>query len=176
MNNLGITNYGTLNRTYSSGLESSANHTESTTSSDSTLDMNDFLMLLAAQFENQDVMNPTDNTEFIAELAQFSSLQAMSQLTQYSQYQYAASLVGKTVKVGTYDTTGQYVIKQGVVENTAFGSDGCAILLDSDNTVYNLSDVVMVMKDASSGGSSSDGSTDDSADDSTDPASTPDTT
>lgn len=180
MDNLGITNYGTLNRTYSSSLESSASHTESTASSGSTLDMNDFLRLLAAQFENQDVMNPTDNTEFIAELAQFSSLQAMSQLTQYSQYQYAASLVGKTVKVGTYDTSGQYVIKQGVVENTAFGSDGCAILLDNNNTVYKLSDVVMVLKDASSGDSSSGDSSDtpstpDTPDDS-DSSSTPDTT
>lgn len=174
MDNLGITNYGTLSRTYSSSLESSANNSKTRTPSSSSLDMNDFLSLLAAQFENQDVMNPTDNTEFISELAQFSSLQAMSQLTQYSQYQYAASLVGKNVEVGTYDTSGQYVLTKGVVENTAFGSDGCGLLLVGNNTVYKLSDVVMVMKDASSGDSSSDNSNGGS-DNSSNSTTTPDT-
>lgn len=150
MDNLGITNYGNLGRTYASPLESSSNNTKKRTPKGSSLDMNDFLALLAAQFENQDVMNPTDNTEFISELAQFSSLQAMSQLTQYSERQYASSLVGKNVEVGTYDKSGKYVLKTGVVENTAFGSDGCGILLENDNTAYMLSDVVMVMKDATS--------------------------
>ncbi|WP_411676484.1 flagellar hook assembly protein FlgD [Caproicibacter sp.] len=160
MDNLGITGYGTLGRTYSSGtsgLESSANNSTSTQSSGSSLDMNDFLQLLAAQFENQDVMNPTDNTEFISELAQFSSLQAMSQLTTYSERQYAASLVGKTVEMGTYDKTGQYVMKKGVVESTAFGSDGCGILLEGDNTSYKLTDVVMVLNETGSNGGSEGG-------------------
>lgn len=150
MDNLGITNYGNLGRTYAPPLESSSNNTKTRTPKGSALDMNDFLSLLAAQFENQDVMNPTDNTEFISELAQFSSLQAMSQLSQNSERQYASSLVGKNVEVGTYDKNGKYVLKTGVVESTAFGSDGCGILLDKDNTAYMLSDVVMVIKDATS--------------------------
>ncbi|MVB09739.1 hypothetical protein CAFE_04040 [Caprobacter fermentans] len=161
MDNLGITGYGTLGRTYASGLESSANNSKTRNPSDSSLDMNDFLQLLAAQFQNQDVMNPTDNTEFISELAQFSSLQAMSELTTYSERQYASTLVGKTVEVGTYDTAGKYAMKKGVVESTAFGSDGCGILLEGDNTAYKLTDVVMVLNDSgSSGDSSGSGSSD----------------
>jgi flagellar basal-body rod modification protein FlgD len=135
--------------------------------------MNSFLSLLAAQFENQDVMNPTDNTEFISELAQFSSLQAMSQLTQYSERQYAASLVGKNVEVGTYDSSGQYVLKNGIVKNTAFGSDGCALQLDGDSKSYKLSDVVMVLKDVPSGDSTDNSS--DGDDNSSNPPDTPDT-
>jgi flagellar basal-body rod modification protein FlgD len=92
MDNLGVTGYGVLGQTYASATNSASSAAQS---SDATLGMNDFLMLLAAQFQNQDVMNPTDNTEFISELAQFSALQAMSELTQYSQRQYASSLVGK---------------------------------------------------------------------------------
>ncbi|MCI1965317.1 MAG: hypothetical protein LKJ17_04195 [Oscillospiraceae bacterium] len=149
MDSLGITNYGTLGRTYSSGLESSAANSASKQASGSALDMNDFLSLLAAQFENQDVMNPTENTEFIAELAQFSSLQAMSQLSQYSERQYASSLVGKTVVVGGYDQAGQYVTKQGAVKSASFSSDGCSIVVNASgsDTAYDLSSVVQVVQD-----------------------------
>jgi len=42
-----------------------------------TMGKNDFLLLLVAQLENQDPMNPEDATEFTSQLAQFSSLEQM---------------------------------------------------------------------------------------------------
>ncbi|XOQ43498.1 MAG: Basal-body rod modification protein FlgD [Clostridium sp.] len=152
MDNLGVTGYGVLGQTYASATNSASSAAQS---SDATLGMNDFLMLLAAQFQNQDVMNPTDNTEFISELAQFSALQAMSELTQYSQRQYASSLVGKTVVVGGYDQTGAYVTKQGVVQSATFSSDKCSIIVD--DSAYDLSSVVQVVQDSSALQDSSDG-------------------
>ena len=159
MDNLGITNYGMLNRAYSSPLASSANNSKSTTPNGSSLDMNDFLELLATQFENQDVTNPTDNTEFISELAQFSSLQAMSELTQYSERQYASSLVGKTVEVGTRDETGASTTKTGVVKSTLFASDGCSIIMSvgGKDTAYDVSAVTQVFQDGASGDSKDSG-------------------
>src|SRR5580765_5820185 len=44
-------------------------------SATSTLDYNSFLQLLIAQLQNQDPLNPTDSTEFVSQLASFSSVE-----------------------------------------------------------------------------------------------------
>lgn len=161
MDNLGISAYGTLNRTLGSttAATASSSNSESASTSGSSLDMNDFLKLLAAQFENQDIMNPTDNTEFISEMAQFSSLQAMNELTEYEDCQYAASLVGKTVVVGQYDKTGTYKESKGVVQSASFSSSGSSVVVGG--TAYSLGAVVQVVQPDTSGSSSnqSDGKT-----------------
>jgi len=74
-----------------------------------TMGKDDFLKLLVAQLKNQDPLAPQDNTQFVAQLAQFSSLEAAmgtnSRLDAISgQNQGLAntevvSLVGKTATV-----------------------------------------------------------------------------
>ncbi|MHB1230070.1 MAG: flagellar hook assembly protein FlgD [Halothiobacillus sp.] len=74
-----------------------------------SLDMNSFMKLLTTQLQNQDPTKPTDNSQMIAQLAQFSSLQGISQLNttvsgfqstlQSNQVMQAASLVGKAAIV-----------------------------------------------------------------------------
>ncbi|MEM7516765.1 MAG: flagellar hook capping FlgD N-terminal domain-containing protein [Planctomycetota bacterium] len=44
------------------------------------LDKDAFMQLLVAQMENQDPLEPTDNTEYVAQLAQFSELEQSEQL------------------------------------------------------------------------------------------------
>jgi len=72
----------------------------------SELGKNEFLKLLVTQLQNQDPMAPTDNTEFIAQLAQFSSLEQMSNLNtsfeslgNYLVVNQATGLIGKTVSL-----------------------------------------------------------------------------
>jgi len=44
------------------------------------LDKEAFLQLLVTQLKNQDPLSPMDNTEFVAQLAQFSSLEQLSNM------------------------------------------------------------------------------------------------
>ncbi|EZQ18462.1 flagellar hook assembly protein FlgD [Pseudomonas sp. G11-1] len=75
------------------------------------LGKNEFLELLVAQLNNQDPLAPQENGEFIAQLAQFSTvegiekmnstMEAMASSFQSSQALQASSLVGRTVVVPT---------------------------------------------------------------------------
>jgi len=59
------------------------------------LGKDDFLNMLIAQLQNQDPLNPTDGTEFTAQLAQFSSLEQLSNINDNLQNmgQFQASLI-----------------------------------------------------------------------------------
>jgi flagellar basal-body rod modification protein FlgD len=72
----------------------------------------DFLKLLMAQMQNQDPLKPMDDTQMIAQMAQFSALeetQALRQVIQQSANSQvvaqAASLIGKYVQAMQADST-----------------------------------------------------------------------
>jgi flagellar basal-body rod modification protein FlgD len=44
-----------------------------------TLDQADFLTLMSAQLKNQDPTKPVDNTEYVAQMAQFSTLSGITE-------------------------------------------------------------------------------------------------
>ncbi len=43
-----------------------------------TLDQSDFLALMSAQLKNQDPTKPVDNTEYVAQMAQFSAVSGIA--------------------------------------------------------------------------------------------------
>jgi len=51
------------------------NSTTSTTTASASVDKDMFLKLLVAQLQNQDPLNPSDGTQFVAQLAQFQQLE-----------------------------------------------------------------------------------------------------
>lgn len=72
------------------------------------LDKDAFLTLLVTQLKNQDPTKPMDNTEFISQMAQFSSLEQMQNMNKALENQanfgalaQASSLIGKEVTVVT---------------------------------------------------------------------------
>ncbi len=78
-----------------------------TNSQSNVMGKDDFLNLLITQLQNQDPLNPTDSTEFTAQLAQFSSLEQLGNvnenLMELNNFQasinnsQAVSLIGKAI-------------------------------------------------------------------------------
>jgi len=58
----------------------------------------DFLNLLVTQLRYQDPLNPIDDREFMAQLAQFSALEQMTENVRWAQMSYGLSLVGAAVR------------------------------------------------------------------------------
>lgn len=81
-----------------SGAAASATNSSTTaTSNSSGLGKDDFLKLLVTQMQYQDPLQPMDNTEFVAQMAQFSSLEQMENLNTSSDLTQATSLIGKNI-------------------------------------------------------------------------------
>ena len=76
-----------------------------------------FLMLLMAQLQHQDPLNPMENHEFVAQMAQFSALEQMQNMNQSIQAQQANNMLGKWVE-GSYfnDTTMEWREVSGFAE------------------------------------------------------------
>jgi flagellar basal-body rod modification protein FlgD len=63
-----------------SGLAGSATSSATTAKKSGALGQDEFMTMLLAQLKNQDPLNPMDGKDFAAQLAQFSSLQQLSNL------------------------------------------------------------------------------------------------
>ena len=110
------------------------------------LGQNDFLKLLTVQLSKQDPMKPMEDTAFIAQMAQFSTLQqtqAMStniaKMSATSDLASASAMIGRSVTFST-DKEG------GTATGTVTGldsSDGTMKLMVGD-TSYPISSVVRV--------------------------------
>jgi flagellar basal-body rod modification protein FlgD len=128
----------------SAGLTNSGT-TATTTAKKTTLDQSDFLKLLAKQFQTQDPMKPMEDTSFIAQMAQFTSLQQTSTMSQDisklladQNAATANSYIGRSVTVDIGDGTTQ----SGNV--TAIDARSGSPLLVIDGKNYDLSAVLRV--------------------------------
>lgn len=111
----------------------------------STLGKDAFLKLLVAQMKYQDPLEPTSNTEYISQLATFSELEEMQNLTANMSIQRASSLVGQEVILNvTNKVTGANGFIRGKVDfvqlegNKAYLSIGGALYSIDD--LYNVVD------------------------------------
>lgn len=70
-----------MSQAIGNSYNSAFNPTEHLVGTGDDLDKDAFLMLLVTQFQYQDPLNPAEDTEFVAQLAQFSSLEHMMNMT-----------------------------------------------------------------------------------------------
>ena len=114
---------------------------------DNTLGKDAFLQLLVAQMKYQDPLNPNTDTEFVAQLAQFSSLEQMQNLSQTSLNSQAFSLVGKEVIVRVSDkATGEIDYVQGPVDYVTVKSGEAKLSIN--DKMYPIDDLYTVIDDA----------------------------
>jgi flagellar basal-body rod modification protein FlgD len=111
-----------------------------------TLGKDDFLKLLVVQLENQDPTSPLDDREFISQMAQFSSLEQMSQMNTTlsnlivnNKINMSYSLLGKHVEV-LDSKSGQ--VEDGIVTEVNFGEGTPSIAFDG--FTYSVDDVTKV--------------------------------
>ena len=106
------------------------------------LGKDEFLQLLVCQMKNQDPLEPNKDTDFIAQLAQFSALEQMQNLNETVMNSQAFSLVGKYVLINTTDSTGKINEVNGVVDYITI-KNGDAYM-SVDGKLYSMDDLVEV--------------------------------
>jgi flagellar basal-body rod modification protein FlgD len=94
-------------------------------SNGSTLGKDDFLKILITQLKNQDPMQPLQDKDFIAQMAQFTSVEQLTNMatemkTLRQTLGFASGLIGKGVSWSSSDSTGKQVVKSGVVDSITF--------------------------------------------------------
>jgi flagellar basal-body rod modification protein FlgD len=88
-----------------SAATTGATSSGASTSLDNGVNEQVFLNLLVAQLKNQDPMNPTDSTQFVSQLAQFSELEQVIGIRSDIESQMS-STTAATGTTGTSSTAG----------------------------------------------------------------------
>ena len=113
-----------------------------------TVDGDTFLQLLTEQLKYQDPLNPMDNTDMLAQEAQFASLEQMealaSSFSKFTNAFQANSLMGQTVEV---ESDGKTV--QGTVDYIDY-SDASGASLSIGGKLYPLANVTKVFPSGTS--------------------------
>lgn len=106
------------------------------------LDMTDFLKMMVAQFQNQDPENAADTSDMLNQMVQMSMIQAIADITDAVSMSYSASLVGKEVTIGTFDSEGKLQEIVGTVSGT--GSYNGSPVIYVDGQMYSMSSIMAV--------------------------------
>ena len=102
-----------------------------------------FLQILCAEMQYQDPLEPTSNTEYVAQLATFSQMESMLNMQNSIESTKANDLVGKYVIVKTTsETTGETTAVAGFVDYVQYENNQKYIYVNGNR--YSLDDVYQV--------------------------------
>ncbi|MBR4953583.1 MAG: hypothetical protein IKZ30_03600 [Oscillospiraceae bacterium] len=108
-----------------------------------TADMDTFLTLLVAQMQYQDPLEPKTDTDFVAQLAQLTSLEQLQQVNQSLATSQAYGLVGKNIYAEVLNSlTGVTEVFVGKVESIAI-QNGTSYAIVGDNAIC-VDDILIV--------------------------------
>ncbi len=112
---------------------------EFTTQANGQLGKEDFLQILVQSMRNQDPINPVDNGEMIAQMATFSMLEAILNMSDSFVSLQSVTMLGKIVRATTSDGS----VLEGRVTSVNFNK-GAPILTLEDGSVVAMKDVFEV--------------------------------
>ena len=101
-----------------------------------------FLQLLVAEMKYQDPLEPTTNTEYVSELANFSQIEATQNVQDKMDEMSAANYVGKYVIINTTDSSGNQQYVSGMVDFLEKKDDGYYVSVNDG--LYNINEIETV--------------------------------
>ena len=121
-------------------VESVTTSSSSSTQKSNELGYDQFLQILCAEMQYQDPLNPTSNTDYIAQMATFTQVESMLNMQNTMTSSQANDLVGKYVimKV-TSSTTGEVSYASGNVDYVLHQNG--KTYLSIDDSLYNIEDL-----------------------------------
>lgn len=109
---------------------------------DKMVSMEDFLTLMVAQLKNQDFMNPVDDTQYVTQLAQISTMQQMEQMAYNARSTYVTSLVGKYVSAAKFTVSGELKKSEGLVDKVSLLDEKFVIYVDGE--AYDMDEIMEI--------------------------------
>ena len=99
--------------------------TSTTSKSDTSNDLgyDQFLQLLCAEMQYQDPLEPTTNTEWVSQMATFSQIEELQNMSDSMTKGQAQNLVGKYVIMATTDSKGETKYINGKVQTVEIRED-----------------------------------------------------
>ena len=128
-----------------------------------TLTIESYFKLLSAQLAHQDMSNPMDNSEMMAQMTQMAMVQSLSTMTSNMKEEmaltkttYLAGLIGKEVTVKLPEKENSLVENQpkeksGVIASVNLSGKEATFRIEGDTTEYLLSNLIQIGKPGTSG-------------------------
>lgn len=123
-------------------VENTSSTSSKKTESSNDMGYDQFLQLLCAEMQYQDPLEPTSNTEYVAQLATFSQMEATLSMQSTIESSNANSLVGQYVIIKTTSSTGVTTSVEGFVDYVQ--KENGNQMVSVNGSLYNLSDVYQV--------------------------------
>lgn len=101
----------------------------------SEMDKDSFLKILSAELSNQDPDNAKDSTQYISQMAQFTSMEQMANLNNTMSAFAANSLIGKGVTINELDANG--VPYTGIVRSNSIKAGKNTLSVEVNNNGTN---------------------------------------
>ena len=112
----------------------------------------DYMQLLVTELQNQNPLEPMDNSEMASQLAQFSQLQELGSMNSRFakvlatiERAYATSLIGKEISFMRETEDGAEKVTSGIVKEVGRDTEGEACLIVGDRAI-GIENVVSVKK------------------------------